>query len=56
MDTDNSTTEQAQRIQRQAVFTVTYLTWLADKLSGPKGADYALPAAEALRWMAEGVK
>jgi hypothetical protein len=56
MDKDHCTSEQAQRIASEAGFTVDYLTWLADKLAGPRGAEYALPASQVLRWFAEGLK
>lgn len=56
MDKDQCTAEQAERIQREARFTVAYFTWLADKLAGPGGAEFRLPAAQVLRWLAEGMK
>lgn len=56
MDKDHCTPQQAQRIASEAGFTVDYLTWLADKLAGPRGAEYALPASQVLRWFAEGLK
>jgi hypothetical protein len=56
MDKDKCTIEQQQRIKREALFTRDYVRWLADKLTGHTGDDFRLPAAEVLRWVAEGMK
>jgi len=47
--------DQSDRIRAEAQFTAGYLVWLADKLH-TRDANICAAAAEALRWVAEGVR
>lgn len=55
--------DQSDRIRKEAQFTAGYLVWLADQLTSPAQAmevrymaHIRSAAAEALRWVAEGVR